>query len=461
MLAGIGGGEPDGPWGAELAVAQQLAGGGQARRWRHGSRARPGQPGDGRVGGQVGQAGQLAGGQQVTPVQRPGGQGAGGVAQPVAAQAVAAAVDRERRRQGVGAGPQPALAVGAVGAGDAIAHLHLPAGPGQLGQGGAGLGHPQRLPRARRSLGGAAPAGGEQVQQPPDHPGAGAGGTGQRPGGAAGPAQPPPGGRPGQDLGDRGLAAGQLPGGAQQGPERVDPVLGAQRLPGPPASRNAPPNTLVPASSDRGGVAAATLARAPGQAASTARSTRWGATVPGTHSPTVSPWVVQCSSKLTWGRGSNGRRWRSSPARLLHSASAAPGSTCGGARMPTSRAPAASRWWRHRRQPRAAATPTSPTGRATANSRRPQPAATPTSCPASSPRLPQGSSQPPLQRRQRRRAIGGGHHAGSAAEDAAASSAGSLVTSPCSAGEAWAQNAARWPPDPASSPSPTRAASSS
>jgi len=105
MLAGIGGSEPHRPGGAELAVAKDLAAGGQAGWGRHRSGARSRQPRHRRIRRQVRQAGEFAGGQQVAPVQRPGTQDAGGVAEPVAAQAVAAGMDRERRRQRVRAGP--------------------------------------------------------------------------------------------------------------------------------------------------------------------------------------------------------------------------------------------------------------------------------------------------------------------------------------------------------------------
>src|SRR4029453_15067133 len=95
VLAGVGRGEPDGPGGAELAAAQALAPGGQGGGCGGGSGAGPGEPGDGRVGGQVGQAGQLAGREQVTSAQGPARQGVDGVVEAVAAQTVPAAVDRE------------------------------------------------------------------------------------------------------------------------------------------------------------------------------------------------------------------------------------------------------------------------------------------------------------------------------------------------------------------------------
>jgi hypothetical protein len=159
---------------------------------------------------------------------------------------------------------------------------------------------------------------------------------------------------------------------------------------GPPASRSSPPASTMPAA--RGaGLSGWVLVRAPGQQASTARTTSRGATVPGTHSPMLTPPVVQASSKLTWGRGSRGRRWRSSPARFPHSASAAAGSTWGGGRIWTRRAPGASRRCRHRRQPSRATTSPATRGTATVSSRSPHPVASDRAWSASSARLPPGS----------------------------------------------------------------------
>ena len=74
--------------------------------------------------------------------------------------------------------------------------------------------------------------------------------------------------------------------------------------------------------------------RAPGQAASTARSTRPGGIGPGTHRAMVSPPSLAVSSKPRWGWPPRSRRQagRSRATRLVHKVAAPCGSTSGGAR---------------------------------------------------------------------------------------------------------------------------------
>ena len=119
------------------------------------------------------------------------------------------------------------------------------------------------------------------------------------------------------------------------------------------ASRSVPPVASTPAGS-AGAAGQVVTACAPGQAASTARSTRPGGMMPGTHmlicSPPPAPPVQEYSQpRCGWPCHQRAQAGRSSPVRCPHSASAPAGSACGGARMTTCRAPSASTWWRRRR----------------------------------------------------------------------------------------------------------------
>ena len=114
------------------------------------------------------------------------------------------------------------------------------------------------------------------------------------------------------------------------------------------ASRSVPPVASTPAGS-AGAAGQVVTACAPGQAASTARSTRPGGMRPGTHmlicSPPPAPPVQEYSQpRCGWPCHQRAQAGRSSPVRCPHSASAPAGSACGGARMTTCRAPSASTW---------------------------------------------------------------------------------------------------------------------
>ena len=115
------------------------------------------------------------------------------------------------------------------------------------------------------------------------------------------------------------------------------------------ARRSSPPVAIPPPAS--GGRAGTVSVRAPGQAASTARSTRPGGTTPGTHRLMVSPASVATNSKPRCGWPPSARRHagRSSATRLVQKVAAPWGSTSGGASTCTMRAPSARRRaWRRR-----------------------------------------------------------------------------------------------------------------
>ena len=91
-------------------------------------------------------------------------------------------------------------------------------------------------------------------------------------------------------------------------------------------------------------------------------------------SPPPAPPVQEYSQpRCGWPCHQRAQAGRSSPVRCPHSASAPAGSACGGARMTTCRAPAASTWWRRRRShARPAITATAADGQHRARGRTPR-----------------------------------------------------------------------------------------
>ena len=154
----------------------------------------------------------------------------------------------------------------------------------------------------------------------------------QLPGGAAGAAQPGAGDRAGEDLHDGVLPGGEAAAGGGEGPQRVRAWSVLRGRISVRASRSVPPVASAPAGS--GGLAGAVTAWAPGQAASMARSTMPGGTVPGTHILIVipaPPAQVYSKPRCGWPCHSRAHGGRSSPVRCPHSAWPPAGSASGGA----------------------------------------------------------------------------------------------------------------------------------
>ena len=203
-----------------------------------------GQAGQRRVGGQPGDGGEFRDRQQVAPDQPAGADRTGGAAQPLAGEPVPPGQQGGRRGQGVGQAAQPGLLLRGGGppfpAAGPVAGLR----PGRWWRPRSGSGFPtaarrawrwsrgsRRPGRGRGSAGpaaaGAAPGAG-QVQQPGGEPGGLPGPL--LAGGAAGLAEPGSGDRPGQDLQDGVLPAGQAGRGPGQRPQRrLGVAAGRQR----------------------------------------------------------------------------------------------------------------------------------------------------------------------------------------------------------------------------------------
>ena len=309
VVAGVGDGQADRAGRPGVGDAQRADAGAGQRGWRaaagrRGPRRGPGPGSDGSAGSRAIAA--SSGTDSRSPRRKPaGGDRGGGAAQPAAGQPVPPGVQGGRRGQGVGqaAQPRPCLRGGGrpVPAAGPVAGLDGGGG----GDGVADQGFPLRARRAWRwPRGSRRPARGRRgprpgVRLPPwppglarsEQPGGEPGGLpGALPaGGAAGLAEPGSGDRPGQDLHDGVLAAGQAGRRRRPAPAAAPPGHGRSTAAGSPGGPAAASPRPPAAPGGSGGPAGAVTVCAPGQAASTARSIRPGGTVPGTHRRMVIP----------------------------------------------------------------------------------------------------------------------------------------------------------------------------